>query len=123
MNEHKESMNDKTKATVNKRTFIIFVVIIAAVLLISQINPIMDVVDDIMNMMFPMILGVVLAYVVNPFTVVMERQFYKWFKLKREKSRRRFAHGMAVVCSLITLLLVIVLLIFFNSNTGVLFIS
>ncbi len=112
MTEHKEQMKDKTKATVNKRTFLVFVIIIAAVLLMSQINPIMNVVDEIVSIMFPVILGVVLAYVVNPFTVIMERQFYKWFKFKKEMARRRFARGMSVVCSLITLLLVIVLLIF-----------
>ncbi len=112
MNERKDQIKDKTKAAVNKRAFLVFVIIIAAVLFISQVNPIMNVVDEVIDMMFPSILGVVLAYVVNPFTVIMEKQFYKWFKFKKEKARRRFARGLAITFSLITLLLVIVLLIF-----------
>ncbi len=112
MNERNDQMKGKTKATVNKRAVFVFVVIIAAVLLVSQVNPIMKVVDEVVDMMFPVILGVVLAYVVNPFTVVMERQFYKWFRFKKEKARKRFARGLSIIFSILALLLVIILLIF-----------
>lgn len=112
MNENKGKMDEKTNSTVNKRAALVFAVIIGLMLLISQMEPIMNVVEKIMDMMFPVLLGVVLAYVVNPFTTFIERRLYKWFKFKREKTHRRFAKGMAVVLSLFALLLTITLLIF-----------
>ena len=112
MNEKKGQKGEKTNAIVNKRAALIFAVIIGLMLLVSQMEPIMNVVEKIMDMMFPVLLGVILAYVVNPFTVFLEKRFYKWFKFKREKARRRFAKGMAVVLSLFALLLTITLLIF-----------
>ncbi len=112
MNQNHEKRNDKLNAVVNKRTFFVLAISVGFIFLISQVSVIKTVIEEIIDMLFPVVLGVSLAYVVHPFTTLLERAFYKWFKFKKEKLRRRFAHGMSVVMSLVALLLVITLLIF-----------
>ncbi len=112
MNQHNDKREERVKEAVNKRTFFILAVIIGFIFLLSQLDPIKTVVEKIVDMLFPVFLGVAFAYIVNPFTSFLERRLYKWFKFKKEKARRRFARGMSVGLSLFALLLAITLLVF-----------
>ncbi len=108
--------SERNKTTGNSaatyRTVLIFGIFIAAIMLVSQIEPIRAAVSSIIDMLMPVFIGVVLAYVINPFTVVFERWMYNIFKLKHENSRRSFARGLAITFSVILLVAAIALLIF-----------
>ncbi len=107
-----QNMPENNNTKVMYRTVLIFAVCIAVILLIAQIDPIMGAIKWVSDFMMPVFIGVVLAYIVNPFTVWLERRVYNAFKIKKECSRCRFARGVAVTFSVIALLAVISLLIF-----------
>jgi len=111
MNNNEHENNNKPNSPY-MRILIIFAACILGIILIIQIQPIKGVLGWILDMVFPVFLGAILAYIVSPFTSAMERRFYRWFKLKKEQSRRKLARGLSVTFSVIALILVIVLLIF-----------
>lgn len=102
--------NNKTSAAA--RTAIIFGACILGILILTQIQPIKNVLGWIFDMLFPVFLGVVLAYIVSPFTSLMERWLYRSIKVKKESSRKKVSRGLSVTLSVVALILVIVLLIF-----------
>lgn len=111
MNNH-DSENKINNANVAYRTVLIFGVCVSVILLIGQIDPIKAAVSWFVDMLLPVFIGVILAYIVNPFTVAFERWLYRVFKFMSEKSRIRMARGLAVAFSVVFLIAVIALLIF-----------
>lgn len=61
----------------------------------------------------PIIIGLALAYLLNPVMKFFERHLYRLFKdrMKTDQKARRMARGIAITCSIIFLIVVIVLLI------------
>lgn len=61
----------------------------------------------------PIIIGLVLAYLLNPVMKFFERHLYRLFKdrMKTDQKARKMARGIAITCSIIFLIVVIVLLI------------
>ena len=61
----------------------------------------------------PIIIGLVLAYLLNPVMKFFERHLYRLFKdrMKTDQKARKMARGIAITCSIIFLIAVIVLLI------------
>lgn len=110
MNMH--DSDNKNNFTATSRTVFIFAVCVGVILLISQIDPIMAAVSWVVDMLLPVFIGVILAYIINPFTIVFERWMYNLWKFKSEKRRKSFARGLAITFSVIVLIAVIALLIF-----------
>ncbi len=110
MNNSQPNNNRNSSAAI--RTAIIFGACVLGIIILTQIQPIKNVLSWFLDMLFPVFLGVVLAYIVSPFTTLMENWFYRIFKLKKEVSRKKFARGLSVTLSVVALILVIVLLIF-----------
>lgn len=107
-----ENNNAQHNIRVSYRTVFLFAVCVSAILLISQIEPIRDVIESFVDMLLPVLIGVLLAYIINPFTAIMERWFYKIFKFKNEKRRSSFAVFLSVAFSVVVLVAAIALLIF-----------
>lgn len=61
----------------------------------------------------PIIIGLALAYLLNPVMKFFERHLYRLFKdrMKTDQKARKMARGIAITCSIIFLIAVIVLLI------------
>ena len=61
----------------------------------------------------PIIIGLALAYLLNPVMKFFERHLYRLFKdrMKTDQKARKMARGIAITCSIIFLIVVIVLLI------------
>lgn len=114
MNNQK-SNETKKNSIVTIRTVVIFAAIIASILLISQFSTIKHLFDRIIGILSPVFVGVILAYIINPLYVIIEKFFLRIFKKSKRLSNESvegFSKVGAVVISLICLLLFIALLLF-----------
>ncbi len=105
--------NEKQKKfAINARTVVIFLICVAGLLFIAQFDAIKNVVGWVAGMLSPVIVGTILAYIINPLTVIFENVFMRIFKKVNKKSRKRLSRGISIILSLIVLIAVIALLIF-----------
>ncbi len=114
MNNQK-SNETKKNSIVTIRTVVIFAAIIASILLISQFSTIKHLFDRIIEILSPVFVGVILAYIINPLYVIIEKFFLRIFKKAKKlsnESSENFSKVCAVVISLMSLLLFIALLLF-----------
>lgn len=112
---NQEPKNTKNNSSVTVRTVLIFAAVIASILLISQFSTIKNVFDKIIELLSPVFVGVILAYIINPLYVMIEKFFLSIFKKAKRLSRESiesFSKVSAVIISLICLLLFIALLLF-----------
>ncbi len=97
---------------VNARTIVIFLVCVAGLLFVAQFDAIKSVISWVTDMLSPVFVGTVLAYIINPLTVIFENTCMRIFKKIKEKSRRRISRGISITLSLVVLIAVIALLMF-----------
>lgn len=113
MNNKPELNNEKQKSfAINARTVVIFLVCVSGLLFIARFDAIKGVISWIASMLSPVIVGTILAYIINPLTVIFENACMRIFKKLKEKSRKRISRGISIILSLIVLIAVIALLIF-----------
>lgn len=106
---------NKENPAVTRRTVIIFAVCIAAFLLITQIEAVKGAVGWLAGMLSPVFMGVVFAYILNPFYVFVERLFLRLFskaKKLRVSTQKRISRGLGVLFSILFLIAIIALLLF-----------
>ena len=61
----------------------------------------------------PIIIGLVVAYLLNPIRTFWERTFFRFFgkRMKKERRARRLSRGLGIGCAILVLFLIIVLFI------------
>ncbi len=109
-------MNDKERQitqTATIRTVAIFIICIASLFLIAQFDAIKKVVGTIAEMLSPVIVGVILAYVLNPLSVFIERRFsHSFVRIKKmsDTTRKRLSRALGIILSLVILVTMVALL-------------
>ncbi len=108
-------MNKKEAQGITTRTVVVFVVCVALLFFLAQFDAIKNVVGTLVDILSPVIIGVVVAYILNPLTVFIERKvshlLVKINKIK-DTTRKRVSRGIGIVFSLVVLVAVISLLMF-----------
>ncbi len=108
-----QHQNDSSEKAIMRRTVIIFGVCICVILGISQISPIKTAIFSILDILTPILIGVLMAYIINPMELRLEKLFLRCFScIKKEHKRKSLSRTFSVAISIIALLLVIALLIF-----------
>ena len=113
--EENRFSEENTSGAAMRRTVFIFTLCITAIILLSRIDAIKSAVGWLFGILSPILIGVVLAYIINPVYVWVEKLFLKDFaKCKRmsNKWRLRLSHGLGVALSVSFMLAVIALLLF-----------
>ncbi len=111
----KETKNTDNSATVTRRTVTIFAICIAALLLVTQIDAVKSTLSWLGNTLSPILIGVVLAYVINPLCMFFEKRFKQLFAKSKKisaKTRHRLSRGLSILLSILFLIAVIALLLF-----------
>ncbi len=69
--------------------------------------------NKLMTIMQPFIIGIVLAYVVNPVMMTVENAFMRFVApgIKKEKAAKKAARGIGIFCALMLLIVIIVFLL------------
>lgn len=69
--------------------------------------------DKLMSIMQPFIIGIVLAYIVNPIMMVVEGMVIRFIepKMKNPKTAKKTARGIGIVCALMLFILIIAFLL------------
>ena len=103
--------DDSNQFKLNKKVFISFLLsAVALVLLFFFVQR--DYFTKLMDVLQPIIIGVIFAYLLNPLVKVLEKLFNKLFKkMKKEKTRKNLSRGCSICISLIALLSVCVAII------------
>lgn len=116
MNEkHPESQKSNNSSIVTRRTVIIFALCIAVLLLVTQIDAVKSTLSWLGNILSPILVGVVLAYIINPLCMFFEKRFKSIFAKSKKmsaKTRHRLARGLSIIISILFLIAVIALLMF-----------
>lgn len=113
--EENRFSEENTSGAAMRRTVFIFALCITAIILLSRIDAIKSAVGWLFGILSPILIGVVLAYIINPVYVWVEKLFLKAFaKCKRmsNKWKLRLSHGLGVALSVSFMLAVIALLLF-----------
>lgn len=100
---------------VTRRTVIIFALCIGAILLITQIDAVKSTLSWLGNTLSPILVGVVLAYVINPLCMFFEKRFKRLFARSKKmsaKAKHRVSRGLSILLSILFLIAVIALLLF-----------
>ena len=101
---NQEPKNTKNNSSVTVRTVLIFAAVIASILLISQFSTIKNVFDKIIELLSPVFVGVILAYIINPLYVIIEKFFLSIFKKAKRLSKESiesFSKVSAVICLMV----------------------
>lgn len=113
--KHRETKNINNSATVTRKTVIIFALVIGALLVITQSDAVKGTLSWLGGILSPILVGVVLAYVINPLCMFFEKRFKKLFSKSEKmtaKTRHKLSRGLSILLSILFLLAVIVLLMF-----------
>lgn len=100
---------------VTRRTVIIFALCIGAILLITQIDAVKSTLSWLGNTLSPILVGVVLAYVINPLCMFFEKRFKRLFARSKKmsaKAKHRISRGLSILLSILFLIAIIALLLF-----------
>ncbi len=106
------NQQENNSGVVTRRTVIIFAACICIILAISQIEPIANAFSSIMDVLFPVFIGVVLAYIISPLESFFERRFARQFSSRSVRTCRRLSRGLGITLALLVLVAAIVLLLF-----------
>ncbi len=108
-----ENRNDGNSGIALKRTLVFFAVSVSVILFFSQINPIKNTLNSVFDILSPVLVGVMLAYIINPIEVFFERVALKILpKRASEKTKAGFSRTFGIVVSMACLVLAVVLLLF-----------
>lgn len=113
--KHQEPQKTNNSALVTRRTVIIFALCIGALLLITQIDAVKSTLSWLGNTLSPILVGVVLAYVINPLCMFFEKRFKRLFAKSKKmsaKAKHRVSRGLSILLSILFLIAVIALLLF-----------
>ncbi len=88
---------------------IVFTACLALVALVFKYNTFLYYVNKIISVLSPVIWGICIAYLINPFMVFCERHFKKWFCKKKE--RKSLVRTLAITVSMLVSLGVIAAII------------
>lgn len=113
--EENRFSEENTSGAAMRRTVFIFALCITAIILLSRIDAIKSAVGWLFGILSPILIGVVLAYIINPVYVWVEKLLLKAFakcKMMSKKWRLRLSHGLGVTLSVSFMLAVIALLLF-----------
>lgn len=100
-------------AKIGLMIFITFVCCALFFFLLLRYEDFSDVWGDIMRAAQPIIIGLVLAYLLNPVMQFAERYIYKGLasRMKSDEKAKRWARGLGIACALLFLIAVIALLL------------
>ncbi len=97
------------------RTVVVFIICVALLFLLAQFDAIKNVITYLADMMMPVLTGVIVAYILNPLTVFVEKKvshlFVKNKKIK-DTTRKRIARGVGIITALVVMFAVVSLLMF-----------
>ena len=112
-NKNKNSMNIKLFATIGLTVFLTFVACISVFFLILRYDGVADTWGRITSAGQPIIIGLVLAYLLNPILKKIEHLFDKCTakKIKNEKNRKKMARAVGIIGSIVVLIAAIGLLL------------
>ncbi len=113
MNEN-NNFNKETNFAVMLRTVTIFAICICGLIVVSQIDAVRSVLSGLLSITTPILLGIVLAYIINPLEVLLECGFAKLFSKNQKvkaSTKRRLGKTFSIILSMLTLLGIIVLLL------------
>ena len=86
--EENRFSEENTSGAAMRRTVFIFALCITAIILLSRIDAIKSAVGWLFGILSPILIGVVLAYIINPVYVWVEKLFLKDFaKCKRMSNK------------------------------------
>ncbi len=113
--------DDREKIVFHKSFYIsvglmVFVTVAACILfffIIQRYEGFADAWNKVMKAAQPIIIGLVVAYLLNPIMKFWERTFFRFFgkRMKKERRARKLSRGLGIACALLVLLLIIVLFI------------
>lgn len=113
--------DDREKIVLHKSFYIsiglmVFVTIAACILfffIIQRYEGFADAWNKVMKAAQPIIIGLVVAYLLNPIMKFWERTFFRFFgkRMKKESRARKLSRGLGITCAILVLLLIIVLFI------------
>ena len=94
----------------------VFLTVAACILfffIIQRYEGFADAWNKIMKAAQPIIIGLVVAYLLNPIRTFWERTFFRFFgkRMKKERRARRLSRGLGIGCAILVLFLIIVLFI------------
>ena len=110
-----ETSKVNNSAKITRRTVVIFALCIAALLIVTQIDAVKSTLSWLGNTLSPILVGVVLAYIINPLCMFFEKRFKRLFsKSKRmsAKTRHKLSRGLSILISILILIAIIALLLF-----------
>lgn len=112
-NNKKNPINIKFFATVGLTAFLTFVACICVFFLILRYDGVVDTWHKVLSAGQPIIIGLVLAYLLNPILKKIEYLFDKYTakKIKNEAKRKKMARGAGIIGSIIVLIASISLLL------------
>ncbi len=107
-----ETQNNNASVSI-KRTLIFFAVSVCLILAFSQIDPIKNTINGVLDILSPVLVGVMLAYVINPVEVFFEKAALKLLpKRISDKTKGKLSRVIGITCSMVCLVLAVVLLLF-----------
>lgn len=86
-------------STIAVYCIIVFTVCLALVTLVFKFNTVCKYIGTVVSVLSPVIWGICIAYLINPFMVFCERHFKKWFC--RKKDRHGLTRSLAIIVSMI----------------------
>ncbi len=108
-----ENQTNKNSSTSIKRTLVFFAVSVCLILALSQIDAIKNTLNGIFDILSPVLVGVMLAYIINPLELFFEKLGVKLLpKRVSEKTKSKFSRGFGIIASILCLISAIVLLLF-----------
>lgn len=111
--EGKANWNIKPYLAVGLTSFIVIVMSIIVFFFIYRYNGLAENWNLLLGILQPIIMGFVIAYLVNPIVKWLERYITMWLKtfMKQEGKIKRTARGLSVAGALVFLILIIVILL------------
>lgn len=113
--EEKRPENNNISSIITRRTVIVFALCIAALLVITQIDAVKSTLSWLGNILSPILIGVVLAYIINPLCMFFEKRFKRVFAKSTKmsaKARHKLSRGLSILISILFLVAIIALLLF-----------
>ena len=112
-NRKKWNYDIKKYAVVASVAIVTFFICVLLFFIVYRYSGFAKIWDKLMSIMQPFIIGIVLAYIVNPIMMVVEGIVMRLIgpKVKNPKTAEKTARGIGIVCALMLFLLIIVFLL------------
>ena len=113
-------MNDKNTdkhadSVVTRRTVVIFAVAVCALMLITQIESVTNALSWLVDVLAPVLTGVIFAYIINPIYMFFEKHIAKLLQKSKKIKKttvERVSRGVGILLALLCLIAFIALLLF-----------